>query len=84
MANPMAAGIGPLENTLQLPLTLLPTEKPLSRNAQRVVKCFRLHYEGHWGRCWWECRLKSDDYAQVLRVLDADEDFRGWVEHKVR
>lgn len=81
----MAAGITPPGSVLEPPLTPpLTAEKPLSRSAQSVVNCLRLHRASHRPRPWWESRLRPDDYTQVLRVLDADESLRNYVEDKVR
>ncbi|EKV12111.1 hypothetical protein PDIG_46470 [Penicillium digitatum PHI26] len=81
----MAAGITPPGSFLDPPLTPPPTvQKPLSRSAQSVVNHFRLHRASHRPRFWWEGRLKPDDYTQILRVLDADESLRNYVEDKVR
>jgi hypothetical protein len=81
----MAAGITPPRSVLEPPLTPPPTaEKPLSRSAQSVVNYLRLHRSSHRPRFWWEGRLKPEDYSQVLRVLDADESLRNYVDDKVR
>ncbi|KAJ6057048.1 hypothetical protein N7460_000322 [Penicillium canescens] len=79
----MAAGITPPGSVLEPPLTPPPTaEKPLSRSAQSVVNCLRLHRANHRPRSWWEGRLRPDDYTQVLRALDADKSLRDYVEDK--
>lgn len=81
----MAASITPPRRLLEPPITPAPTEeKPLSRSARSVVTCLRLHRANHRPSSWWEARLKPDDYTQVLRVLDADESFRNYVEDKIR
>ncbi|CAG7987309.1 unnamed protein product [Penicillium olsonii] len=81
----MASGITPSRNVLEPPFTPPPTEhKPLSRSAQSVVTYLRLHRANHRPSSWWEIRLKPDGYLEVLGVLDADENLRGYVEDKIR
>ncbi|CAG7921676.1 unnamed protein product [Penicillium olsonii] len=81
----MASGITPSGNFLEAPPTPPPTgHKPLSRIAQRVVTYFRRHRANHRPSSWWESRLKPDGYLEVLGVLDADENLRGYVEDKIR
>ena len=81
----MAARITPPGSVLEPPLTPPPTEeKPLSRSARSVVNFLQLHLAGHRPQPWWERRLRPDDYTQVLRVLNADESLRTYVEDKVR
>lgn len=81
----MAANVTPPGSILEPSLTPPPTaEKSLSRSVQSVVNYLRLHRAGYWSRAWWERRLRPSDYTQVLRVLEADESLRNYVEDKIR
>ncbi|KAE8147062.1 hypothetical protein BDV25DRAFT_161188, partial [Aspergillus avenaceus] len=81
----MAAGLTPPGSVLEPPLTPSSTdEKPLSTSARSVVNLLQLHLQGHRLQPWWERRLEPDDYTEVLRVLDADESLRNYVEDKIR
>jgi hypothetical protein len=81
----MATEITPPGSFQELPLTPPPTkEKSLSRSAQRVLNCFKLHRAGQRPRFWWQHRLDLNDYTEALRVLDSDNPLKGYVEDKVR
>ncbi|CDM28466.1 unnamed protein product [Penicillium roqueforti FM164] len=80
----MVADISPPGSVFEPLMSPPRAEKPLSRSAQSVMDCLRLHRAGHRLGSWWQRRLRPDDYAQVLRALDADESLRNYVEDKVR
>lgn len=81
----MAANTTPPGSVLEPPLTPPPTaEKPLSRDAQRVVKQLQLHRTNHQLTPWWETRLTPRIYKQVLDILSVDKPLRDYVEEKVR
>lgn len=78
----MVDKIKPSGSVPEPPLTPPPIEekeKPLSKSARSVLNLFQLHLQGHRPQPWWECRLKPDDYTQVLRTLDVDESLRDYV-----
>jgi hypothetical protein len=62
----------------------LTAERLLSKGAQNVANCFRLHCEGYRPNPWWESRLRPNDYPRVLDSLDADKTFKNtWMIRKI-
>ncbi|CAG8181967.1 unnamed protein product [Penicillium salamii] len=75
----------PTGSFVNTPPTPPPSEgKRVSTSAQSVLNCFKLHREGRRSQSWWQHRLTSDQYTEVLCALDGDESLRGYVEDKIR
>lgn len=79
----MATDITPPESVSEPPLTPPPTEEKPSTRAQVVVDFFRRHQKGHRLSPWTEYQVDPNDYARLLRVLNADESLRSYVNDKV-
>lgn len=81
----MAAAFTPPGSVRHSPLTPPYTAgKSISKTAQSVLNCLRLHQIGRRPKTWWEYQIRPTVYAQILLVLDADDSLRHYVEDKVR